>query len=164
MHNESLTKNRGRFIRGLTATCLLLVLSPPAAYAAMYKWVDADGKVQYSQTPPPEGQFKELRPGPPPAQPAEAQKELQDLLKKQDEVRTQRDAEKKEKEDKAAEQSRLAVACARAKRELALLENNPGRRIGVTGDDGQMSRMTEQEREVRIAETRKIVSEACVEK
>jgi len=111
--------------------------------------------------PPPEGQFKELKPGPPPAQPAEAQKQLQDLLKKQDEVRTQRDTDKKAKEDKATEQSRLAATCAKAKKELALLENNPGQRIGVTGEDGQMHRMTEQEREVRLTKTRKIISETC---
>ncbi|MEK7322698.1 MAG: DUF4124 domain-containing protein [Pseudomonadota bacterium] len=153
-----------RWIRCCAVGGLLLALGAPAAYSAMYKWIDANGKVQYSQTPPPEGQFKELKPGPPPVQPAEAQKQLQDLLQKQDEVRTQRDTDKKEKEDKATEQARLAVTCARAKRELALLENNPGRRIGITGDDGQMSRMTEQEREVRLAEARKIASETCKDK
>src|SRR3569833_3315296 len=49
-----------------------------AATAAMYKWIDEQGRVQYSQTPPPAGQFKELKPGPPPSQsPEEAEQELQ---------------------------------------------------------------------------------------
>jgi hypothetical protein len=36
--------------------------------AAMYKWTDSEGNVQYSQSPPPQGNFQKMAP-PPPAPP-----------------------------------------------------------------------------------------------
>jgi hypothetical protein len=44
-------KERNRLIAGL---CLLLLL-PLSAQAVIYKWYDENGKVHYSQSPPPKG-------------------------------------------------------------------------------------------------------------
>ncbi|MBV2122625.1 MAG: DUF4124 domain-containing protein [Candidatus Thiodiazotropha sp. (ex Ctena orbiculata)] len=39
----------------LSAACLLLLLLPLNAQAVIYKWYDENGKVHYSQSPPPKG-------------------------------------------------------------------------------------------------------------
>ncbi|MCU7929674.1 MAG: DUF4124 domain-containing protein [Candidatus Thiodiazotropha sp. (ex Codakia rugifera)] len=41
--------------RLLWLSCLLLLALTFPAQAAMYKWYDEDGKVNYTQTPPPKG-------------------------------------------------------------------------------------------------------------
>lgn len=41
-----------------------------SATAAMYKWTDKQGNVQYTETPPPEGDAKEIAPPPRVAAPA----------------------------------------------------------------------------------------------
>ena len=41
-----------------------------SATAAMYKWTDKDGNVQYTETPPPEGNSTEIAPPPRVAAPA----------------------------------------------------------------------------------------------
>jgi hypothetical protein len=45
-------KERNRFFTGL---CLLLLFIPVSAQAVIYKWYDENGKVHYSQSPPPKG-------------------------------------------------------------------------------------------------------------
>ena len=37
--------------------CLLLLVSATATAGPLYKWKDANGVTQYSQTPPPQGKF-----------------------------------------------------------------------------------------------------------
>ena len=73
------------------AVALLAAFVAGGASAALYKWTDAQGRVVYSDQPPP-GNVKteQLRPAPPPANP-NAAKEL-----------AQRDAEFKKRQDDAA--------------------------------------------------------------
>src|SRR3569833_3541914 len=114
---------------GLTA--MLSVGAGALAQAAMYKWVDAQGKVQYTQTPPPAGQFKALKPGPPPSQsPEEAEQELQARVQRLDVLLKERDAEKKAKQEKAAQQTQRDALCEQAKTLLVVLQNHPGPRSG----------------------------------
>ena len=44
---------RSRFLAGFGA--ILLLVSPLSVQAGMYKWYDEEGKVHYSQSPPPKG-------------------------------------------------------------------------------------------------------------
>ncbi len=48
---------------------LLSLLLGANAHAAMYKWVDEEGNVTYSQNPPPGQQAEEIAPPPPPPTP-----------------------------------------------------------------------------------------------
>lgn len=45
-------KEQNRFFAAL---CLILLLLPLSAQAVIYKWYDENGKVHYSQSPPPKG-------------------------------------------------------------------------------------------------------------
>lgn len=132
----------------------LLALAAPAA-AAMYKWVDANGRVVYSDQPPPANVKSEiLRPPPPPANP-NAARELADQ-----EIANQQRDKKRAEEAKAAETARQASerkreACVNALGHLRALQqrdetlyryNEKGER--VIFDDGM--RREEFERQQRI--------------
>jgi glutaredoxin len=58
MHAAGKGKRRAR----LCAALLVLVAGAAAAQGQMYKWKDAAGVIHYSDTPPPAGQAKVLRP------------------------------------------------------------------------------------------------------
>ena len=138
-----------------------LLLCANAATAAMYKWVDEQGRVQYSQTPPPAGGFKELKPGPPPSQsPEEAEQELKARLQRLDESQKQRDEAKKQKQEEAAQQAKRDVLCEQARKRLEMLQNHPGPRIGIVIND-QVERMSEDERQIALAGTQKVIDERC---
>lgn len=135
-----------------------------AATAAMYKWVDEQGRVQYGQTPPPAGRFEELRPGPPPSQsPEEAEQELKARLQRLDESQKQRDTAKKQKQEEAAQQAKRDVLCEQARKRLAVLQNNPGPRIGIIVNDQVERRMSEDERQQALVETQKVIDERCAD-
>lgn len=42
---------------------ILLLLSPPAGAAGIYKWYDESGQVNYTQSPPPKTAIRSERPG-----------------------------------------------------------------------------------------------------
>jgi hypothetical protein len=89
----------------LAAAALVAAVLASAAFAApMYKWVDANGKVIYSDQPPPGNVKTEiLQPPPPPANPNAAQ----ELIDKENELKLR---DKKRAEDaKAAEAKRAEV-------------------------------------------------------
>ena len=134
----------------------------PGAWAAMYKWVDENGQVQYSQTPPPAAQFKELKaPPPPPSSAAESQKQLQDLLERQADSQARREADKQDKSEEARKREEMARRCEQAKGQRTLLENTPPNRVTVEGADGTIHRLTEEEHASHLAQVKKIISEAC---
>src|SRR3569833_1404492 len=102
-----------------------------AATAAMYKWIDEQGRVQYSQTPPPAGQFKELKPGPPPSQsPEEAEQELQARVQRLDVLQKVRDALNSAMHLMASLLTLRDALCEHAKIRLVVLQNHPGPRSG----------------------------------
>lgn len=121
------------------------LLAVPAG-AAMYKWVDADGKVHYSQTPPANERFEQLReqprateqPAPAAAPPAASSAQ-----------------------PPAGAESAEAT-CRDAKHRLAALEDaaNAGRLV-VKQDDGTMHKLSEEERLNYIIKTREQIEASC---
>ncbi len=106
-------------MRGLMAVMAGLLLTAGAADAQkIYKWTDAGGRVQYTNTPPPAGvPFSTL--GPPPAPDAEAasqararaQRSIDEAARAADERRraqTQRDAQAESDRVQGAERQVLA--------------------------------------------------------
>lgn len=59
-----------------TALLTLGLTAGGTAGAAMYKWTDAQGNVQYSQEPPPDNQYQEVAPPPPPPSGTNADEQL----------------------------------------------------------------------------------------
>ncbi len=142
---------------------LLLLLTPPGAGAELYRWVDAQGKVHYSDSPPPGG-GKSVRTVPAPAAAAGTatpgtQKSWQE---KDMEFRQRRAAEEeaRAKQEKEAEEARQKQAnCEAARKSLQLLES--GQRVATVNPQGEREFMDEASREKAIAEARKAVASWC---
>ena len=121
-------------------------LSTAPAFAVSYKWVDRDGKVHYSQTPPPSGKYETIRdphPAPEDAVPLSAPGQSPKTAAEQ-----KPDAESAE------------AACRASRERLAALENNAGRLV-VKQADGTMHQISEAERQSFITETNARIASLC---
>lgn len=131
-----------------------------AAPAAMYKWVDDQGQVHYSQYPPKDREAQAIAPPPPPATPAaEAQKKLEETLRSLDETRKAREESAQKAADEAAEAERIRGNCEAARANLERLTT--GGRKKIVGEDGVAYYMTEEERQKRIQEARDQIDKYC---
>ncbi len=104
--------------------CLLCTAIATPAFAALYKWTDAQGRIVYSDQPPSANvKTEQLRGPPPPANP-NAAKEL--AQKQVDYQKRQKDtAEAAAKGDKdRADATKRAELCAQAKGQLRQLSEN----------------------------------------
>jgi len=154
------------------ATKLLLVLGllPWLMGAAVYRWVDEDGVVNYSQLKP-EGVDAELvsdtgqsqrgrnraAPVQPPAQtPPDGE---QTLPESQQRMLSELQAAEQERQ---AEIARVREANCQEARDLLARLTSRGR-IRVAGDDGQERVMPEEERQRRIDEAQRAVAANCAE-
>ncbi|MFA5913661.1 MAG: DUF4124 domain-containing protein [Burkholderiales bacterium] len=148
---------------------LALCVALPAA-AQMYKWVDADGKVKYSDTPPPSNVKTEKLRIPahaanPPAGPAQkgAAKSGPKGLAEQEQAFRKRQAdaakEQQEQSQKEAEARDRAENCKRAKAALANLELG-GRQTRIDSK-GERVFLTDQEIAQATAQARQEAAAAC---
>ena len=136
--------------------CLLLLSF--SAYGALTKWVDAEGKVHYSDEPPPDDvQKKALSvPHDPAGTPQKTFVEREAELKK---------AQKAEEEAarKAAKQQEEALAkqknCTGAKANLKTFESNAP--LSTYNDKGESVIMGDATRKQNIEEARKQISTFC---
>lgn len=121
----------------LTLFSLLLVL-PMMAAAQVYRWVDEQGKVHFTQTPPPQGKFKgelkEVPPAPPPGSLGGPPPSLGEYGGKMQVEREQREQAQAQVE-KASQ--RRKQNCGAAKRRQAFLNRFDGRMNTITEDGGK---------------------------
>ncbi len=160
--------------RLLVAIGLALCLALPAA-AQMYKWVDASGKVHYSDKPPPSNvKTEKLRtpaqPMAPPAASAPKEGEPKDAAKtgpkgvaEQEQAFRKRQAEEtkseQEQAQKEAEARDRAENCKRAKASLANLELG-GRQTRID-EKGERVFLSDAEITRATAQSRKEAADAC---
>ena len=142
------------------AAALALIAAP--ASAAMYKWVDKDGRVVYSDQPPPPNVKSEIvKPPPPPANPnaaqelADKQLELKMKEKKQAEI-TKTDEAKRVENERRRENCQLA----RGNLRRLMMPTQPYIRYD---DKGQPILMDEAARQATIAEQQRAIREHCVD-
>jgi hypothetical protein len=138
----------------------LCTLTPPQARADIYKWVDDEGKINYSQTPPPQGVASEtIKQAPAPAvAPAPPESKRQERAE-EEQKDLEYDAARARRAEENAEIRRLN--CDAATRNLALLEQ-PGQRRYMNAA-GELLRPTNEERQRLIDETRQQIKENCPE-
>lgn len=144
-------------MKKISLSCLLLCLPLLASAGPMYRWVDENGRVHYTQTPPPKREFKEVAPAPPPsANPGmEAIKSYNEGASK-----TRSEAEKKQAETAKA-QAEKSGRCQKATEYIQFLEGRPPVRIGKKNADGSISRMSEEDYNADLAKARKAAKESC---
>ncbi|MBM2830851.1 MAG: hypothetical protein HW411_1641, partial [Gammaproteobacteria bacterium] len=73
---------------------ILFFLLSMNCFAAMYKWVDADGNVHYTQSPPPEGVESATIKPPPEVDTGNAIKQLEDQKQRADQYLEDQDKQK----------------------------------------------------------------------
>jgi hypothetical protein len=127
----------------------------------IYKWVDQNGSIQYSQLPPPTGsEVLEVRKVPPPADEAAAERAR---IQQETEAFDERMEERKEaaaKAEQRAENRKIRQEnCTTARRNLAELQQGGIKRYRLP--DGTVLRLTEEDRQKRIAETEAEIAENC---
>lgn len=137
--------------------CLLLLSAN--AHGALHKWVDVDGKVQYSDEPPPGNVKAQTLTAPSAASDVPAQKSV--LEREAERKKTKQSRE--EAEQKAAKQQEEVQAkqknCNGLRANLATLENSPN--ISSYNAQGGMAIMDNATRQQEIAETRKQIGANC---
>lgn len=142
-------------MKRLALAVIVLALAPLAS-AQLYKWVDKDGKVHYSDQPPPAQASKQINVAPGPATPAPSALEKDKAL---DKNRSEaRDAAKKaEDAERIAKQKQ--EECDRARSFLKGLEN--GGRFVTFDAKGERVFMEQEQIDAETAKARKNVEEAC---
>jgi len=145
------------------ALLIILLLTAPLSLAGgIYKWIDENGQVQYTQTPPPNIPAERMKGAPPPADDPEAVRgDLQRQLDALDEQRAQRDeafAEQKQKEDIARVKKQN---CETARKNLAKLRRG-GNNAYMT-PEGEVVRLTDDDRAKRIEDAKQGIKDNCEE-
>lgn len=145
--------------------CLCLVLANTANTAGktdkIYKWVDQDGSIQYSKMPPPEArEVIEVRQAPPPADdPATERARLGQQVDAMDERMQERQKAAAKSELDAENEKIRNQNCATARKNLAELQQGGIKRYRTA--DGEVMRLTEEDRQQRIDEANKQIAEFC---
>lgn len=150
--------------RIILAGTLLLALSSPASAGQIYKWVDAQGTTHYGTQPPQGQQATSVNPGIAPARattpaPEAAPLEAPSSAEAIDADPEQQAINEQVKADVAAQALQREENCKIFRTNLAQMENNPRVRVEV---DGQVRRLGEEERQAKMAETRKLISDNCL--
>lgn len=138
----------------LTGT-LMLALSTTAMASQIYKWVDDKGVTHFGAQPPQDQQATTINPSAPPPRsvpntPPSSNEEQLDPA--------QAVIDKQVKEEVAKQEAERKQYCETVRTNLAQLENNPRVRIE---DGGEVRRIGEDERQERINELKKSITENC---
>jgi Domain of unknown function (DUF4124) len=151
---------------------LAILLATATVTAQVFKWIDKDGKVNFSDTPPPaeavKGEAKKIatptaansptaapsKPAAPPASKAPADP-AKDAEKKKTELAEK--AKKDEETEKIAKQNE--ERCKEAKRYLSTLES--GTPIKQSNDAGQVVFMTDEARISETARAKAAAADSC---
>jgi hypothetical protein len=136
----------------------VLACLPLMAVAQVYQYRDAQGRMVYSDTPPPgvNATRKAVNAAPPAGDTSKTlQDKVQDFQKRRDEAT---DREAKAAKDKA-EKDKAAENCSRARNKLAALQS--GQRIVRYNAQGEREFLDDAGREAESAQAQQSVTEWC---
>jgi hypothetical protein len=143
---------------------ILLMLASTNTFAAVSKWVDAQGRVHYSdQPPPPATQSETLRSSSSTQDSASSSvDETKTTAEKETDLK-KTNAEKQAADDKAAQkkaaEDALKANCATAQANLRTLQS--GERIKEVDAKGERSYIDDAQRQQRIAKVQQEISNSC---
>ncbi|WP_457667920.1 DUF4124 domain-containing protein [Thiolapillus sp.] len=147
------------FLTLLSASLLIMITS---ASAGMYRWVDDQGNVVYSQQPPPDNRAsKNIAPPPPPAEsPEDSLEKSRELNKKLDAIQEERNKARQERLKAESERKERKARCSSAQKDLKILMERPSNTLYRTGED-EWQRFTQEERSERIGKLKEVIKENC---
>ncbi|MCW8907223.1 MAG: DUF4124 domain-containing protein [Sedimenticola sp.] len=145
----------------LLGLCMVL---PQGSGAAVYRWVDEHGRVQFGDRPPAREEVEriELRTPPPapesnPDLTREQRREVQQKML--DAYRDEREQRQQRREQRAEEQARRKRACIEARDRLRLYRSTSA--LYELDDDGNRRYLSDERYEAALAQAREEVSRLC---
>jgi hypothetical protein len=142
------------------SVALLVGLAATSAEARMYKWTDAEGNVQYTQTPPPGFDAERIAPAAPPPTPRPAPAPATPAEEPQgDEPGEGAVPQEARTPDPAEVAAQRAERCAKARDALTKLQATG--RVRVTQADGTTVVMPEEERQANIDKAQQQIEKHC---
>ncbi|MGH8353905.1 MAG: DUF4124 domain-containing protein [Pseudomonas sp.] len=135
---------------------LLLALSATAMASQVYKWVDAQGVTHFGAQPPQGQDATSINTATPP--PKTSTPPALPKLDSEIEADKQKAIDEKVKKEVAAKEAERKKYCETVRTNLAQLQNNPRLRVE---EKGEVRRLSEEERQARIAESTKAIAENC---
>ncbi|PTS83014.1 DUF4124 domain-containing protein [Pseudomonas sp. HMWF032] len=144
--------------RMMITSSLMLAMSATAMASQVYKWVDAKGVTHFSAQPPQGQEATSINTAVPALKPA-ANEEPKPAPTFESIANPEQAAiDEKVKKDVAAKEAERKKYCENVRTNLAQLQNNPRLSMEV---DGEVRRLTEDERQARISETQKSITDNC---
>ncbi len=143
---------------------IILSATSLPALAQLYKWVDANGQVHYSDKPPPASAKREktlnIRNVPAPAPPSEGGTATAKSAAEQDLEFRKRKVEQEEEQKKAAAEAETEREnCARAQEKLRLYEE--AGRVYRVDEQGERQYLSDEGRERGMAQAREEIAKYC---
>ena len=137
--------------RMILACSVLLALSTTVSAGQIYKWVDAQGNVHFGSQPPEGQKAASVNPNiSQPKSPTPAAVSPKDV--------EQEKLDKQARKEAAKNDAERAAYCEHTRKDLAQLKANPRLRIE---ENGEVRRLTEEERQERISKSEASIKENC---
>ena len=139
---------------------LLLSMSPimSPASAAMFKWTDANGNVQYGQHPPADANAEYIKAAPEPTA-APANPSLQQQVEALDKRLAEEAKQKSEAEQKEQNTENRKINCENARNNLEQLHMG-GHRL-TRMPDGSYERLEEKQKQSLISKNKQAIKDYC---
>ena len=138
---------------------LAMLLAQPSTHAKIYKYVDVQGNVVYSQSKPKNTTAQELNPHIQKISPEQATKRLEAIREKAANTEKNRDLLRKGKQDQAAIDKREKDNCEQARKNLVLLQESP--RVQATDDKGDLFYLDADGLKAKKAEAQGHITKFC---
>lgn len=144
--------------RMIITSSLLLAMSATAMASQVYKWVDAQGVTHFGAQPPQGQEATSINTATPQPKPVASEEKKAAPTFESIADPEQAAIDQKVKQEIAAKEAERKKYCADVRTNLAQLQNNPRVRVEV---DGELRRLNEEERQARISETQKSITDNC---
>ena len=142
----------------ITKIVFIMLFFHSVSFAEMYKWTDDNGNVHYSGSAPVDQKFEEIAPVKS-IDTAAAENKLRERLEYTDARRESRSASKAEKEKEKADAAQQKKLCQQLNERLMHLIRKP--RANLIDEEGNVTRMGEEERQDEIKYMQQEISEQC---
>lgn len=138
----------------------LLLSSLNVAAGSLYKWVDENGVVQYTQYPPPKGQTEIIKTKPAPSSAAGAKRQgLSDLVDSADKTQEQKQSAQATAAETKAKKEQRAKDCQNLQRNLQIMKNSG--RVAQTQTDGSRKMLSTEEHTSKIKSYESLITKNC---
>jgi hypothetical protein len=139
---------------------MALLLISFNSYAELHKWVDANGNVHYSDTPPPPGvKVETIRTHVSPGNPSKFEKSFTEQAADINKANKKMEEAAKSEADKQKEAQAKQQSCEEARNRLMTLKTAP--RIATVNDKGERTIMDDASRQKQIEQANTAVSKYC---